>query len=98
MKNNKDLPCQQMEGPPVEALPKGLQIVFEEYLPLIKNIGENGWTIPLSMSTKSLDELKGSVPLNIDKLDEFFLGYCTDKRFLYSGFNLRPVFGRPSFV
>jgi len=80
LKNNKDLPFGEVEGPATEDIKSGLDTIYEEYSEIAMLIGKNGWTIPMSMGMSKLDALIDKV-INIDLLDEFFKDYYNEKMF-----------------
>lgn len=80
VKNNRDLPFAEIEGPATEGVISGVNIIYEEYSDIATKIGENGWTIPMSMGLSRLDMLK-SRDINNEALDDFFLEYYTPKLF-----------------
>lgn len=57
LKNNKDLPFYKLEGEPINPIKSGLAIINEEYIELAKEVGENGWTIPMVMGLNKFEEL-----------------------------------------
>lgn len=80
LKNNKDLPFGEIEGPATEDIKSGLDTIYEEYSEIAMLIGKNGWTIPMSMGLSKLDALIDK-DINIELLDEFFKDYYNEKMF-----------------
>jgi hypothetical protein len=80
LKNNRDLPYYDIEGPASEPISSGMEIIRDEYKEIAEYIGKNGWTIPMGMG---LSELEGLMPKdrNIEAYDLFFSQYYSNKRF-----------------
>lgn len=78
MKNNRDLPFHELEGPATEDIKSGLDTIDEEYSKISELIGINGWTIPMSMGLSKLDDLLDK-EITIELLDSFFTGFYTGK-------------------
>lgn len=80
MKNNRDLPFYELEGPPTEDIKSGLDTIDEEYSKVAELIGTNGWTIPGSMGLSKLNDLLDK-EIIIEVLDPFFSDFYTSKKF-----------------
>lgn len=78
VKNNRDLPFHELEGPATEDIKSGLDTIDEEYSKISELIGVNGWTIPMSMGLSKLDDLLDK-EITIELLDSFFSGFYTGK-------------------
>lgn len=78
IKNNRDLPFHELEGPATEDIKSGLDTIDEEYSKISELIGVNGWTIPMSMGLSKLDDLLDK-EITIELLDSFFTGFYTGK-------------------
>ena len=82
LKNNKDLPFCKAEGEPVNPIKSGHLVINEEYIELVKRIGENGWTIPMTMGLSDFEKLfdvSASDDNNI--YDNFFDEFYKPKNF-----------------
>lgn len=80
IKNNRDLPFYELEGPATEDIKSGLDTIDEEYSKISELIGVNGWTIPMSMGLSKLDNLLDK-EITIELLDSFFSDFYTSKNF-----------------
>lgn len=80
IKNNRDLPYHELEGPATEDIKSGLDTIYEEYSKVAELIGVNGWTIPMSMGLSKLDDLIDK-EIKIELLDSFFSDFYTSKNF-----------------
>lgn len=80
LKNNRDLPYHDLEGPATKKIKSGLITIYEEFPDISKQIGESGWTLPMSMTFYELDKLK-SKKIDIQLLDHFFAEFFKDNKF-----------------
>ncbi len=83
LKNNRDLPFYKLEDETINPIKSGLLIINEEYLEVAKNIGENGWTIPMTMG---LNKFKKLVDIFTDEgevsvYNNFFSSFYNGKNF-----------------
>lgn len=86
--NNRDLPYFKLEGPPSSELADALDILNDEYHPLVEAIAQSGWTIPLSIDIRSFDELKPLVG-DANAIEQYFITY-------YDGKSLKLLCGKIS--
>ncbi|ABR48424.1 hypothetical protein Amet_2266 [Alkaliphilus metalliredigens QYMF] len=79
MKNNRDNPFYKNEGSPRKPLPKGQEILKEEFEQTIEKISKMGWVLPLSMKITDIKKIS-SLNKDIATYDEFFMSYFTKKK------------------
>lgn len=80
LKNNRDLPYHDIEGPASEPIKSGFEILNNEYKGIAVDIGLNGWTLPMSMGLSELDVLVTMEKSN-KTYDGFFSKYYSNKKF-----------------
>lgn len=80
VKNNRDLPYAELEGPATETIKSGLIMIRDEYKAIVDSSGNNGWSIPMSIKFNKLEALRGKEK-NAEVFDAFFIKYYEDKNF-----------------
>ncbi len=78
LRENKDLPFCEKEGPPTIPFQSHASIFYQEYEPIAINVAKLGWTIPLNIDIKHLYDLK-QIPLEENAIDNFFVDYYNGK-------------------
>ncbi len=78
LRENKDLPFCEKEGPPTIPFQSHASIFYQEYEPIAINVAKLGWTIPLNIDIKHLYDLK-QIPLEENEIDNFFVDYYNGK-------------------
>lgn len=73
-RNNRDWPYYKLEGQPSKELADALDILSDEYRPLVETIAQSGWTIPLNIDIKRFEELKKLIGDNI-AIENYFVDY-----------------------
>ena len=80
VKNNGDLPFEELEGPATEPIKSGLITIRDEYKAIVESAGSNGWAIPMSLKLSMLDPLLGKQS-GREQFDSFFINYYSNQNF-----------------
>ena len=79
IRSNKDLPWSS-NSDKTTSLQSGLSTIRDEYIDIVEEAGENGWSIPMNLKLLKLEELKEK-DKNIRNFDHFFVEYYNSKKF-----------------